>query len=72
LAETAPADWTHSEKFLLALFYLLTIIIIIIIIIIIVVIYVFGPWWLTPEILATWEAEIRKITLQSQSGANSL
>jgi hypothetical protein len=26
-----------------------------------------GPWWLTPAIPATKEAEIRRITVQSQS-----
>jgi hypothetical protein len=31
-----------------------------------------GRWWLTPVILATQEAEIRKITVQSQLWANSL
>jgi hypothetical protein len=25
-----------------------------------------GHWWFTPVILATWEAEIRNITVQSQ------
>jgi hypothetical protein len=25
-----------------------------------------GHWWLTPVILATWEAEIRRITVHSQ------
>jgi hypothetical protein len=27
-----------------------------------------GHWWLTPLILATWEAEIRRIEVQGQSG----
>jgi hypothetical protein len=27
--------------------------------------------WLTPRILATWEAAIRRIAVQSQSQANS-
>jgi hypothetical protein len=27
-----------------------------------------GCWWLTPAILATQEAEIRRITIQSQLG----
>jgi hypothetical protein len=30
-----------------------------------------GCWWLTPAILATQEAEIRRITVQSQPRANS-
>jgi hypothetical protein len=25
-----------------------------------------GCWWLTPVILATWEAKIRRITVQGQ------
>jgi hypothetical protein len=25
-----------------------------------------GCWWFTPGILATWEAEIRKIAVQKQ------
>jgi hypothetical protein len=29
-------------------------------------------WWLTPVILATWEAEIRRITVRSQPQTNSL
>jgi hypothetical protein len=29
-------------------------------------------WWLTPIILATWEAEIRRIGVRSQPQANSL
>jgi hypothetical protein len=28
-------------------------------------------WWLTPEIIGTQEAEIRRITIQSQPQANS-
>jgi hypothetical protein len=28
----------------------------------------FGCWWFMPVILATQEAEIRRITIQSQSG----
>jgi hypothetical protein len=28
-------------------------------------------WWLTPVIQVTWEAEIRRIAVQSQSQANS-
>jgi hypothetical protein len=31
-----------------------------------------GHWWLIPEILATQEAEIRRILLQSQPGHSSL
>jgi hypothetical protein len=31
-----------------------------------------GRWWLTSVILATQEAEIRKIAVQSQTQANSL
>jgi hypothetical protein len=30
-----------------------------------------GHWWLTPVILATQEAEVRRITVQNQHGANS-
>jgi hypothetical protein len=30
-----------------------------------------GHWWLTPVILATQEAEIRRFTIQSQPQANS-
>jgi hypothetical protein len=28
-------------------------------------------WWLTPIILATWEAQIRRIMVQNQSWASS-
>jgi hypothetical protein len=31
-----------------------------------------GRWWLTPVILATQEAEIRRIEIERQSQANSL
>jgi hypothetical protein len=31
-----------------------------------------GHWWLTPVILATQEAEIRRIVVRSQFRANSL
>jgi hypothetical protein len=31
-----------------------------------------GLWWLTPVIIATQEAEIRRIMVQNQSQANSL
>jgi hypothetical protein len=27
-----------------------------------------GTWWLTPIILATWEAEIRRISFKASSG----
>jgi hypothetical protein len=33
--------------------------------------YIAGCQWLMPEILATQEAEIRRITVQSQPPANS-
>jgi hypothetical protein len=31
-----------------------------------------GCWWLTPVILATWQAEIKRISVQGQPQANSL
>jgi hypothetical protein len=34
--------------------------------------FIAKSWWLTPIILATQEAEIRRIMVQSQPQANSL